>query len=179
MTMVAATAEFESAVAVARQQTQTDAPSETSNPTETQPATATPIPTVQPSAVPSSTPSQSADVFEVVQQRSSDNDASVYTVLIDEYGEIIVEVPIEWADVDITPQSLDGVTESPSIMASSDLTSFYQGWGEPGIVVQVSSSFTETFASPAEYLDYQKVLLRMGAGGRDNRQEPSSVTETA
>jgi hypothetical protein len=131
----------------AQTQTATDAPSQT--------ATASPTSTGQPSAVPSSTPTQSAQSFEVDQRQSADKNSasSGYTVLIDEIGAIMVEVPIEWSDVDITPESLDGETESPAIRASSDLAAFYQGWDEPGIEFLVSSLFTEIYASPAEYLD--------------------------
>jgi len=149
--------EVESTVTRTLQETQAAADAQTQAATDVPSPTSTAIPTstIQLSAVPSSTPTQSARVFEVDQRRSTDKNSasSGYTVLIDEIGAIMVEVPVEWSDVDIMPESLDGETESPAIRASSDLAGFYQGWDEPGIEFLVSSLFTEIYASPAEYLD--------------------------
>ncbi len=159
MTMVAATVELENAVAVALQETQTAKPSHTVTHTTTATMTA------QPSVVPTSIQTKSEQVFEAYQRTSADKNsvASGFTVLIDEIGAIMVEVPIEWGDVDITPESLDGETESSVIRASSDLPAFYQGWDEPGIEFLVSSLFTEVYVSPGEYLDDQ-ALAYLAAG---------------
>ena len=153
MTMVAATEELENAVAVALQETQTAQPTQTVTHTATHTATVTA--TAQPSTVPSSTPTKSAQVIEADKQTSTvkNSEVSESRVLIDEIGAIVVEVPIEWSDVDLTPVSLDGETEVPLIAASSDLTAFYESWDEPGVQILVSSLLTEIYASPAEYLD--------------------------
>jgi len=156
MTMVAATVELENAVAVALQETQTAIPSQIVT------HTATATTTVQPSAVPSSIPTQSEQVFEVDQQTSADKNsvASGYTVITDEYGVIMVEVPIEWADVDTTPRSIDGEIDSPSIRASADLAAFDGTWSEPGVDLLVSRQLIEIFESPADFLDDQAGVLK-------------------
>ena len=121
MTMVAATEELENAVAVALQETQTAQPTQTVTHTAT--LTATVMATAQPSTVPSSTPTKSAQVIEADKQTSTEknSESSESRVLIDEIGAIMVEVPIEWSDVDLTPVTLDCETEVPAISMSSSV----------------------------------------------------------
>lgn len=61
-----------------------------------------------------------------VDQVIADNSGSSptysdYTPVTDDTGTIVVEVPVEWADIDGAPLMLDDGTEIPYVAASSDL----------------------------------------------------------
>lgn len=101
------------------------------------------------------TPAKSEQVFAEDQQQSVDknNEASEYKVLTDKSGAIMVEVPVEWEDVDIKHRILDGEIIGPSIRASANLAVFDQNWTEPGVDFLVSRLFTEIYESPADLLD--------------------------
>ena len=53
--------------------------------------------------------------------------------LVDDLGEITVDVPVEWADVDTTPLVLDDGTSAPWIAASPSLADLYSNYQVPGM----------------------------------------------
>jgi serine protease Do len=56
-----------------------------------------------------------------------------YVTLVDDSGLITVNVPEEWSDVSGAPIDLGDGTESPAIIASTDIEGFNSTWGTPGM----------------------------------------------
>jgi hypothetical protein len=75
----------------------------------------------------------------------SSPDYSDYTTVTDDYGEIVVDVPAEWSDVNGTPMVLDDGTEIPDVAASPDLTAAMD-YGAP--LVEVSATDTSVVDVP-------------------------------
>jgi Protein of unknown function (DUF2510) len=71
-------------------------------------------------------------VDEIVEPGSTYSD---YTTMTDDSGTIVVDVPIEWTDVDGSPWVLDDGTALPDVAASSDLDAFTQTYNAPGVEV--------------------------------------------
>ncbi len=67
----------------------------------------------------------------------SDNQSTVYSgyrSVSDDTGAIIVEVPIEWSDIDSTPASGDDGSVIPYIAAAPDLSEFNSTYTTPGMI---------------------------------------------
>lgn len=60
---------------------------------------------------------------------------SDYTQVSDDTGTIVVEIPVEWSDVNGAPYALDDVTEIPDVAASTDLAGFAETYAVPGVEV--------------------------------------------
>jgi hypothetical protein len=71
-------------------------------------------------------------VDEVVEPGSG---YSGYTSVTDDSGTIVMDVPIEWTEVDGSPRVLDDGTELPDVAASSDLRAFMETYNAPGVEV--------------------------------------------
>lgn len=56
-----------------------------------------------------------------------------YTSVSDDSGTIVMDVPVEWNEVDGSPLVLDDGTEVPDVAASSDLVGFLQTYDAPGV----------------------------------------------
>ena len=113
-TMVMATTEFENKQELSLEQTLA------AMPTNTLSATNTP---------------QATQAIEIDQRQNIDDNKpeSDYKVLTDEFDVIVIEVPVEWDDIDITPRVVDDEFIGYAISASTDLTDFTQTWGVPGV----------------------------------------------
>jgi len=94
---------------------------------------------------------------QLVDQSSASTPAySDYMSVSDDTGTIVVEVPVEWADVDGSPYPLQDGTEIPDVAASSDLGAFLETYDVPGVevsatdisVIDVPTAMTEL--APAE-----------------------------
>ena len=127
-TMVMATAEFENKLELSLEQTIA------AMPTDTPSATNTP---------------QATQAIEIDQRQNIDDNKpeSDYKVLTDEFDVIVIEVPVEWDDIDITPRVVDDEFIGYSISASTDLTDFTQTWGVPGVNFLASRWLAENFSS--------------------------------
>ncbi|HEY7071429.1 MAG TPA: DUF2510 domain-containing protein [Acidimicrobiales bacterium] len=62
---------------------------------------------------------------------------SDYMTVSDETGTIVVDVPVEWSDVDDTLLPIDDGTSIPDVAASPDLDAA-QGYGAPGVEVSAT-----------------------------------------
>lgn len=60
----------------------------------------------------------------------------------DNSGVLIIEVPVEWSDVDGTPW-FDDEPFAPSITAARDVDSYWNDWKEPGVFFGVSEELTQ------------------------------------
>lgn len=63
---------------------------------------------------------------------------SDYTTVTDDSGVILVDVPVEWGDVD--GRAFEGV--GPSVAAAPDVQAFYDGFTVPGVEVTATREFT-------------------------------------
>ena len=62
--------------------------------------------------------------------------------MVDETGQLTVDVPTAWASRDLTPATDDAGNTLPYIAAATDVTAFLNGWDAPGLVL-VGLSRTE------------------------------------
>ncbi len=76
-------------------------------------------------------------------------DYTDYVTVTDDSGVISVDVPAEWSDVD--GRAFEGV--GPSVAASPDVQSFYDGFTVPGVEVTATKNF-----APDELLDVLGIL---------------------
>ena len=75
-------------------------------------------------------------VDEIVESSPESSPAyGDYTSVTDDSGTIIVDVPVDWTDVDGSPLVLDDGTEIPDVAASSDLGAFLETYSAPGVEV--------------------------------------------
>jgi serine protease Do len=58
---------------------------------------------------------------------------SGYTTILDDYGAIQMDIPIEWGDVDGSNWVDDGDTIGSAISAAPDLDAYYDTWTESGV----------------------------------------------
>lgn len=65
---------------------------------------------------------------------------SGYTTVTDDSGSIVVDVPIEWTEVDGSPLVLDDGTPLPDVAASSDLVAFNQTYNAPGVEIAATDT---------------------------------------
>jgi Protein of unknown function (DUF2510) len=78
-------------------------------------------------------------VDEIVESSPESSSAySDYTSVTDDSGTIVVDVPVEWTDVDGSPLVLDDGTEIPDVAASSDLGAFVDTYSAPGVEVSAT-----------------------------------------
>jgi hypothetical protein len=63
---------------------------------------------------------------------------SDYMRVSDDTGTIVVEVPVEWADVNGAPYELEDGTGIPDVAASSDLGAFVETYDVPGVEVSAT-----------------------------------------
>ncbi len=63
---------------------------------------------------------------------------SGYSRVTDDFGAIVVEVPVEWSEVDGRPWVDGGEVIGSSIYASADIDGFLSTWNEPGLIFNVS-----------------------------------------
>lgn len=75
---------------------------------------------------------------EVEDEVSTEDDGTGtytdYELVTDDLGRIVMEVPVEWTDRDTTPWLPGDGAEYPYIAASTDLTSFFETFSDPGVV---------------------------------------------
>ena len=77
---------------------------------------------------------------------------SEFVVISDDTGAISVEVPIDWSDVDGRPYEDEEGRQITDVRAASDLASFNETWGTPGMIFSASSDWLAT-TSEEELLD--------------------------
>lgn len=76
-------------------------------------------------------------VDEIVQPGSTYSD---YMSVSDDSGTIVMDVPVEWAEVNGSPLVLDDGTELPDVAASSDLRTFGETFSAPGVEVTATDT---------------------------------------
>ncbi|HCU97948.1 MAG TPA: hypothetical protein DGM69_01230, partial [Chloroflexi bacterium] len=98
---------------------------------------------------------QATHPIVINQRKNIDNNKpeSDYKVLTDEFNVIVIEIPLEWDDIDITPRVTDDEFIGYSISASTDLTDFTQTWDVPGVDFLASRWLAENFSSTTDLLD--------------------------
>ncbi len=82
----------------------------------------------------SSLGSQLADTYDAPAGSGS---YSEYVYITDDLGELSVEVPAEWSDVDGAPLTLEDGSTAPSVWASPSLDDFISSWGTPGMMLNM------------------------------------------
>lgn len=84
----------------------------------------------------------------------------------DDSGTVVVEVPVEWADVDGSPFVLDDGTGIAMVSASPDLAAMYSGYDVPG--VEVSATDTSVVDVPTAMALHTPVDCTSVGGGPYN-----------
>lgn len=112
---------------------------------------------------------EDAGVAEDVGSGTSYTD---YTSVSDDSGVIVMDVPVEWSDVDGSPLELGG-TQVPDVAASSDLEAFFQTYNAPGV------EFTATDTS---VLDVATAMVELAptdctSAGREAYDDPAFTGE--
>ena len=74
-----------------------------------------------------------------------------YESVTDDTGAIRVSVPVQWADRDTAPATLDDGTQAPYIAAATDLEGFVNGWTSPGLVFAKLPATADLDASLAQF----------------------------
>jgi serine protease Do len=69
-----------------------------------------------------------------------------YVTLVDDSNTITVNVPDAWVDVSGAPIDLGDGTQSPAIVASTDIASFNETWTTPGMQFIASATLASTSA---------------------------------
>jgi hypothetical protein len=75
-----------------------------------------------------------------------------YMTVSDDSGTVIVDVPVEWAEVDGAPIELADGTLVADVAASSDLDAFIETWDAPG--VEVSATDTSVIDVPTAMREF-------------------------
>lgn len=89
----------------------------------------------------------------------SPDDYEEYVTVTDDTGVLSVEVPAQWSDVD--GRSNPGF--GPSIWAAPDLRRFADGWGVPGVMLEVSPELsTADVAATLDDMDFSSVCTSLG-----------------
>src|SRR5215207_8259571 len=85
----------------------------------------------------------------VIQQQSdlAQDPASYsgYTRITDNEEKIVVQVPIEWSDIETGPWTYKSKTVGVFLAASGDLASFYSLGAQPGVLIGVSNTLAHTY----------------------------------
>ena len=71
---------------------------------------------------------------EPVDATSESPEISGYVNVVDDTEVLSVDVPIEWADIDRTPFTLDDGTEVPAILASPSIAAYVDSYLTPGLL---------------------------------------------
>jgi hypothetical protein len=71
---------------------------------------------------------------EPVEPTSESPEISGYVNVVDDTEVLSVDVPIEWADIDTTPFTLDDGTEVPGILASPSIAAYVETYLTPGLL---------------------------------------------
>jgi serine protease Do len=85
-----------------------------------------------------------------VEETPESPEISGYQSLTDDTGVLTVDAPIEWADIDTAPFTLDDGTQAPLIMASPSIAEFNANYLTPGLfftAVGPQPSLDETLAA--------------------------------
>lgn len=80
----------------------------------------------------------------------------------DETGLLVVEIPIEWADVDGTAWMVDGDSVGPSISAAGNRGAFFGTWTEPGVFFAAPQILTQRFDENA-LLDFAQTQFNFSS----------------
>jgi serine protease Do len=74
-----------------------------------------------------------------------------YESVVDETGQLTVEVPVEWPDRDLAPATLEDGTSVPYIAASPNRDAFLNGWDQPGLLLVALPRTDDIDGSLAQY----------------------------
>jgi hypothetical protein len=99
-------------------------------------------------------------VEEIIETGATYSD---YTTVSDDSGTIVVDVPVEWAEVNGEPLVLDDGTEIPDVAASTDLGAFFSTYDAPGVevsatdtsVLDVSTAMVELAPAECSSIGYE------------------------
>ncbi len=75
-----------------------------------------------------------------------------YIAITDDARAINVEVPSDWSDIIGPAWEYSGSVIGSTLIASSSLDAFYEGYSEPGVIIQVTDE-VDLFGSYTSYLD--------------------------
>jgi serine protease Do len=79
-------------------------------------------------------------------------DYGSYIAIADDSRALTVEVPSDWIEVVGPSWEYTGSVIGATIIASGDLDKFYEGYSEPGVIIQVTNE-VDLFGSITNYLD--------------------------
>ena len=99
-----------------------------------------------------------------VEETPESPEISGYQSLTDDTGVLTVDVPIEWADIDTAPFTLDDGTQAPLIMASPSIDEFNANYLTPGLFF--------TAVGPAAVARRDARRVRPGPGRVHRRRDP-------
>lgn len=93
---------------------------------------------------------------EVEDEVSTDDSGAApveysFESVVDETGQLTVDVPVEWGSRDLAPGTLEDGTSVPYIAASTDVTSFLNGWDQPGLLLVALPRTDDIDGSLAQY----------------------------
>ncbi|MFO7537940.1 MAG: trypsin-like peptidase domain-containing protein [Chloroflexota bacterium] len=92
-----------------------------------------------------------------------------YTFVNDNSGLLSVEIPVDWADVDGSPWTLEGEVIGLSVTAAPNINDFNNSWTTPGVFFGAS----EEFVLPTnELLDLFDFADSCQYSGRDSYEDP-------
>ena len=80
---------------------------------------------------------------------------SGYTRITDYEEKIMVQVPVEWGDIETGAWTFKGKHTGVFLAASTDLGNFYSGRSESGVLIGVSRSLAQTY-NPESLLGLEK-----------------------
>jgi serine protease Do len=86
---------------------------------------------------------------------------SGYQSITDDTGSIILDVPVEWTDVDTAPADLDGQT-IPYIAAAPDRQAFIDTYDVPGVIFVTLPPTDDLNATLAEYAPAEGTCTDLG-----------------
>ncbi|HEX6034937.1 MAG TPA: hypothetical protein VFY83_10900 [Anaerolineales bacterium] len=85
----------------------------------------------------------------VIQEQSalahSPQSYSGYTQITDNEEKIIVQVPVEWSDIETGAWTFKGKPTGVFLAASADLGNFYSSHSQSGVLIGVSRSLAQTY----------------------------------
>jgi hypothetical protein len=85
----------------------------------------------------------------VIQEQSAlaqtPSSYSDYTLITDNEEKIMVQVPVEWGDIETGAWTFKGKNVGVFLAASSDLANFYSTRSQPGVLIGVSRSLAQTY----------------------------------
>jgi hypothetical protein len=85
----------------------------------------------------------------VIQEQSAlaqtPSSYSGYTQITDNEEKIMVQVPVEWSDIETGAWMFKGKNAGVFLAASADLANFYSTRSQPGVLIGVSRSLAQTY----------------------------------